>query len=110
MTVLLPEKMSGGRGYTISKGSDSLEIIPEGGDYTLSCVGDNAIRYSDVYENVDVQYTILNGTVKGGYHPAGEAGKGQLFLTSLSPEALNSRKKAIRLSPITQAPAILCSV
>ena len=27
-------------------------------------MGDNAIRYSDVYENVDVQYTILNGTVK----------------------------------------------
>ena len=64
MTVLLPEKMSGRRGYTITKGGDSLEIIPEGGDYTLSCVGDNAIRYSDVYENVDVQYTILNGTVK----------------------------------------------
>ena len=64
MTVLLPEKMSGGRGYTITKGGDSLEIVPEGGDYTLSRVGDNAIRYSDVYENVDVQYTILNGTVK----------------------------------------------
>ncbi|MFQ9705166.1 MAG: hypothetical protein ACLR0U_31520 [Enterocloster clostridioformis] len=101
MTVLLPEKMSGGRGYTITKGGDSLEIIPEGGDYTLSCVGDNAIRYSDVYENVDVQYTILNGTVKEDIILL-EKQERTVFLTSLSPEALNSRKKVIRLSPITQ--------
>ena len=79
MTVLLPEKMSGGRGYTITKGGDSLEIIPEGGDYTLSCVGDNAIRYSDVYENVDVQYTILNGTVKEDII-CWRSRKGQFFL------------------------------
>ena len=109
INVLLPEKMSGGRGYTISKGSDSLEIIPEGGDYTLSCVGDNAIRYSDVYENVDVQYTILNGTVKEDIILLEKQEKDS-FSYKLKSGSLKSRKKVIRLSPITQAPAILCSV
>lgn len=109
MTVLLPEKMSGGRGYTITKGGDSLEIVPEGGDYTLSRVGDNAIRYSDVYENVDVQYTILNGTVKEDIILLEKQEKDS-FSYKLKSGSLKSRKKVIRLSPITQAPAILCSV
>lgn len=64
VSVLIPEEMGSQKGYTLTKGGDSLEIIPVGGDYTASFVSDNAIRYSDVFENVDVQYTVLGDTVK----------------------------------------------
>lgn len=72
-------------------------------------MGDNAIRYSDVYENVDVQYTILNGTVKEDIILLEKQEKDS-FSYKLKSGSLKSRKKVIRLSPITQAPAILCSV
>lgn len=101
--------MSGRRGYTITKGGDSLEIIPEGGDYTLSCVGDNAIRYSDVYENVDVQYTILNGTMKEDIILLEKQEKDS-FSYKLKSGSLKFKKEGNSVIAYHAAPAILCSV
>lgn len=42
----------------------SLTINTESGDYSKESVSENAIRYNDVYDNVDVQYTITNAGIK----------------------------------------------
>ena len=34
------------------------------GNFSKESVSENAIRYNDVYENVDIQYTITNAGVK----------------------------------------------
>lgn len=64
MELWLPEDMGGTEGYTIGNGEDSLEIIPLEGDYSRSASKENAVRFSSVFPGVDVQYTMLNDTVK----------------------------------------------
>lgn len=39
-------------------------IIPVDGDYTHSVIKDNAILYNEVYEGADVQYTVLDSSIK----------------------------------------------
>ncbi len=60
----LPEQMGDGEGYTLTSGEDTLEIIPLAGNYSHSKARGNAVRYSNVFPGVDVQYTMLNDTVK----------------------------------------------
>ena len=55
---------NGNNGYSIKNGEYEIRIIPAAGDYSKSLVADNAIRYSNVFDNIDVQYTILGGNVK----------------------------------------------
>lgn len=43
---------------TISTEEMKAVLEPEDGDYTKAAVSENALRYNDVYENVDIQYTI----------------------------------------------------
>ena len=42
----------------------TLEMYSDKGNFSKESVSENAIRYNDVYENVDIQYTITNAGVK----------------------------------------------
>lgn len=50
--------------YTVEKSGYSLKVTPLHGDYSRSMTDENAVRYTDVYENIDVQYTVQNGMVR----------------------------------------------
>ena len=62
--ILLPEQMSEENGVTIENGKTRIGIIPVDGDYTHSVIKDNAILYNEVYEGADVQYTVLDSSIK----------------------------------------------
>ena len=62
--ILIPEKMNTAKGYMISDGEHTVEVRPTAGNFKNSAVSDNAIRYSDVFEDVDYQYTVLGDTIK----------------------------------------------
>ena len=62
--VVIPEAMSENLGMILEQGGYTLEVIPVGGDYTKSAVKENAILYNDVYENIDVQYTVQGNSIK----------------------------------------------
>lgn len=51
-------------GVTIENGKPRIGIIPVDGDYTHSVIKDNAILYNGVYEGADVQYTVLDSSIK----------------------------------------------
>lgn len=56
--------MSEENGVTIENGKTRIGIIPVDGDYTHSVIKDNAILYNEVYEGADVQYTVLDSSIK----------------------------------------------
>lgn len=62
--VTLPKNITEAAGMVIEKDDYHIEIIPAGGDYTHSVVKDNAILYNQVYDGVDVQYTVLGQSIK----------------------------------------------
>lgn len=49
---------------TIEKDNKKLELIPTEGDFSHSVVLENAIRYNNVFDGVDYQYTSLNISLK----------------------------------------------
>lgn len=69
-TVFLPEKLSvpgstdPGEGITIVSGDYLLTMYPAEGTFTEGLVKDNAIRYNDVFDGIDYQYTVLGNSVK----------------------------------------------
>ncbi len=62
--VLFPYAMTADTGITLTKDNSQLEIIPVEGDYNNPTVKDNAIRYNNVYDGIDVQYTVIGDSVK----------------------------------------------
>ncbi len=62
--VMLPENMGDGQGFVLSVDGYSVELVPLDGDFGRSAVSGNAIRYNDVYENIDVQYTLIGNSLK----------------------------------------------
>ena len=62
--LIIPENMSDGTGMVLEQNGYTMEVIPTDGDYTSPVVKENAIRYNDVYENVDVQYTVYDNSIK----------------------------------------------
>lgn len=62
--IQIPDEMDSQNGYILSNGEDILEVIPTKGEFKSSVVLDNAIRYSNVFENVDFQYTVLGNSIK----------------------------------------------
>lgn len=56
--VKLPAEIKSGDGVTFEYDGVKVDLIPVEGDYTRSAVKENAIRYNDVYEGIDVQYTV----------------------------------------------------
>ena len=62
--VVLPEKVDNKQGIQVSKGKNTLELIPKDTVYENATVKDNAILYNNVDESDDVQYTITDKGVK----------------------------------------------
>lgn len=63
-TIQIPDEMDSGNGYMISHGEDTIEIIPTEGEFKSSVTLENVIRYSNVFENVDFQYTVVGDSIK----------------------------------------------
>ena len=65
-TVSLPTKLDimTGQGIEINNGEYSMTLYPAEGEFENGLVKDNAIRYSNVFKNIDYQYTILGNSVK----------------------------------------------
>ena len=62
--VSVPEEFDEENGVSLENGADMMSLLPMEGDYSRSVVKDNAIRYSDVFEGIDVQYTVAALGVK----------------------------------------------
>lgn len=56
--VKLPSEIKENKGITFEYGKTKVDLIPTEGDYSKSAVKENAILYNDVYDGIDVQYTI----------------------------------------------------
>ncbi len=63
-TVILPKNITGEAGIIIEKEDYQIEVVPLRGDYSHSVVKDNAILYNQVYDGIDVQYTVLDNSIK----------------------------------------------
>ncbi|MGG5314610.1 DUF6531 domain-containing protein [Enterococcus sp. AZ072] len=62
--VVLPSKVDKNQGIQVSKGKDTLELIPKDVTYENATVKENALLYNNVDEADDVQYTITDNGVK----------------------------------------------
>ena len=62
--LAIPDNLGNGQGITVKKDKYSMELIPAGGDYSNSIVAENAIRYNNVFEDVDIQYTLVGNSIK----------------------------------------------
>ena len=56
--VVLPIEIKENKGVTFEYNKTKVDLIPLEGDYSKSAVKENAILYNDVYDGIDVQYTI----------------------------------------------------
>ena len=59
-----PEEMEQDAGFSFQTNEYDVELIPMSGDYTKAAVRENAIRYNNVYDGIDVQYTVYGSGVK----------------------------------------------
>lgn len=64
MEVSLPAGENEDKAVTVGIEETEAVLRPEDGDYTKEAVSNNAIRYNDVYENVDIQYTVQPNGLK----------------------------------------------
>lgn len=64
MEVSLPAGENADHAVTVGIEETCAVLCPEDGNYTKEAVSENAIRYNDVYENVDVQYTVQPNGLK----------------------------------------------
>lgn len=56
--ITLPAGENPNHTVTVDDGQTRAQLCPEDGNYTMETISENAIRYNDVYENIDVQYTV----------------------------------------------------
>ncbi|MBQ8209156.1 MAG: LysM peptidoglycan-binding domain-containing protein [Clostridia bacterium] len=52
------------KGMSFEKNEVKVSLIPVEGDYSKYVVVDNAVRYNDVFDGVDVQYTVEENSVR----------------------------------------------
>lgn len=64
MEVSLPGEDNEEHSVKIEEADTKAVIVPEDGDYTNPAVSENAVRYNNVYQFVDVQYTVQPDGVK----------------------------------------------
>ena len=64
LEIQIPSRPSSSRGIRLKNGEAEMELLPKGGNFRKSAVEGNAIRFNEVYENVDYQYTIIGNTLK----------------------------------------------
>lgn len=62
--VTLPEEIKENNSITIEENNKSIELVPVDGDFTNSVVLENAIRYNNVFDGIDFQYTVNNAGLK----------------------------------------------
>lgn len=62
--VVLPSKVDEKQGIQVSKGEDTLELMPKDKTYENATVKENALLYNNVDGADDVQYTITDNGVK----------------------------------------------
>lgn len=48
----------------VSRDDTAVQMEASGGDFSRESVSQNAVRYNDVYPNVDIQYTVTNAGMK----------------------------------------------
>ena len=48
----------------VSRDDTAVQMETFGGDFSRESVSQNAVRYNDVYSNVDIQYTVTNAGMK----------------------------------------------
>lgn len=91
--VKLPAQMQEGRGLTITnQGGKTLELFPYDGIYENAAVLENAILYNEVFEHVDVQYTVKGNRIKEDIILK-EPGEKNSFSYSFSNAAYDARLK-----------------
>ncbi|HCN47918.1 MAG TPA: hypothetical protein DIT10_02265 [Chryseobacterium sp.] len=64
VSVSLPEKVDQTQGIKVSKGKNTLELIPKDKQFDHATVKDNAVLYNNVDASQDVQYTVTDNGVK----------------------------------------------
>ena len=64
MEVSLPAGGNEDKAVTVGIKETEAVLRPQDGDYTKEAVSGNAIRYNDVYENVDIQYIVQPSGLK----------------------------------------------
>ena len=62
--ITIPSKITSDDGIRMEKEEDKIELIPQEGDFSRSIAAENAIRFTNVFDQVDYQYTVLGSTVK----------------------------------------------
>ncbi len=60
----LPAKMDEGRGLVLRADECSIGLVPLDGDFTVSAAEGTSIRYTEVAEGIDYQYTLVGSLVK----------------------------------------------
>ncbi|MCL2354459.1 MAG: DNRLRE domain-containing protein [Oscillospiraceae bacterium] len=58
--VILPSEITQSQGIITEHEGNTVVLRPIGGDFTNSVVAENAIRYNNVFDNIDFQYTVGN--------------------------------------------------
>ncbi len=81
--AVLPDKIADGRPISVEHDGYRFTYLPLDGDFSRSAVKDEAIRYSDVREGIDYQYTLVGSVIKEDIvlaHPVAQ----QEFSTSIA--------------------------
>lgn len=63
-TATLPDAIGDARPIRLEKDGHSIELTPQGGDFSRSSAEGEAIRYTEVKEGIDYQYTLVGNSVK----------------------------------------------
>ena len=64
LQVNFPGALGTGEGICMTLDGYEIELTPETSGTSVGWAEDNAVRYTDVYENIDYQYTVLGEMVK----------------------------------------------
>lgn len=64
MDVQVPQLMGDGKGIRIEADGYQIELVPQEGNFSNSVAVGNAIRFSNVYPEIDYQYTVLGNSIK----------------------------------------------
>lgn len=94
--VRLPQLMGNGKGITVETDGYQIELIPQDGNFSNSVAVGNAIRFSNVYPEIDYQYTILGNSVKEDIILMEPTGKNS-FTYRLNPGGLKVSKVQNRI-------------
>jgi len=63
-TAVFPDTITEEEGVSLEKDGNKIEMIPLEGDFSISLVKDNAIRYTEALPGIDYQYTLFGDVIK----------------------------------------------